>query len=139
MKYERINDTYVIRLEVGDEIVAAIKELCKAEKIKTATVRGIGAVNKAEIGYYSTDDQRYHSKSFEHQYEMIDLNGNVTTKDGDPYIHLHVALSDENYSFIGGHLNSAVISITAEIFVTVLDGVISRRINPDTGLNILDI
>lgn len=139
MKYQRMNDTYAVRLEVGDEIIKSIAELCKKEGIKTAVVRGIGAVNRVDIGYYSTEDMMYHNKVFEHQYEIIDLNGNITVKNDEPYLHLHIALSDENYSFIGGHLNSAVISITGEIFITVADGVIERRINPDTGLNILDV
>ena len=70
---------------------------------------------------------------------MISLNGNITRKDGCPYLHLHIALSDENYNLYGGHLNSAVISITAEIYINILNGEINRRVNPETSLNILDI
>ena len=79
------------------------------------------------------------TKVFNQQFEMIALNGNITRKDGKPYLHLHIALSDENYSVFGGHLNSAVVSITAEIYVTALNGEVNRRVNPETNLNIFDI
>ena len=139
MEYKRINDVFVVRLDVGDEIITSLTELCNAEDIKSATVQGLGAVNDVDVGYYSLEEKRYFTKIFNQQFEMISLNGNITRKDGIPYLHLHIALSDENYKFYGGHLNRAVISITAEIYVNVLNGEVNRRINPETSLNILDI
>ena len=139
MKYKLIDNTYVVRLEVGDEIITSLTSLCKAENIQAATVQGLGAVDNVTVGYYSTAENRYLTKTFNKQFEMIALNGNISVKDDEPYLHLHIALSDENYMFFGGHLNSAVISITAEIFVTKIDGIIGRRVNEETKLNIFDI
>lgn len=139
MEYKRIDNVYVIRLDVGDEIMASLTELCNKENIRSATVQGLGAVNDVTVGYYSLEEGRYFPKTFNQQFEMIALNGNITRKDDIPYLHLHIALSDENYSFFGGHLNNAVISVTAEIYVTVLNGEVNRRVNPKTNLNIFDI
>lgn len=139
MEHKRIDNVYVIRLDVGDEIMASLTELCNKENIRSATVQGLGAVNDVTVGYYSLEEGRYFQKTFKQQFEMIALNGNITRKDDIPYLHLHIALSDENYNFYGGHLNEAFISITAEIYVTVLNGEISRRVNPETNLNIFDI
>lgn len=139
MEFKRLNNVYAVRLEPGDEIIASLAELCRKEKIMAATVQGLGAVNDVTVGYYSLEEKRYFPKRFMQQFEMIALNGNITRKDGEPYLHLHIALSDENYKFFGGHLNSAVISITAEIYINILDGEINRRVNPETSLNILDI
>lgn len=139
MEYKRIDNVYVVRLDVDDEIMTSLTDLCNKENIRSATVQGLGAVNDVTVGYYSLEEQRYFPKTFNQQFEMIALNGNITRKDGEPYLHLHIALSDENYRFFGGHLNSAVISITAEIYVTVLNGEVNRRVNPETNLNIFDI
>lgn len=139
MEYKLIDNTYVVRLEVGDEIIGSLTTLCKKENIQAATVQGLGAVDNVTVGYYSTAEGRYLPKTFNKQFEMIALNGNITVKDNEPYLHLHIALSDESYTFFGGHLNNAVISITAEIFVTKLDGYIGRRVNGKTQLNIFDI
>ena len=139
MKVKKIDNTYVIRLEVGDEITDCLKLLSIREGITAATVQGIGAVDNTSIGYYSLEEKKYNSKVYNRQFEMISLNGNISIKNGEPYLHLHAAFSDENYSLIAGHLNYAVISITAEIFVTVLSGEISRCVSEKTGLNIFDI
>lgn len=139
MEYRRIDGVYVVRLDVGDEIVKSLTTLCDNENIRSATVQGLGAVNDVNVGYYSLEKKQYLTKVFNQQFEMIALNGNITRKDGKPYLHLHIALSDENYSVFGGHLNSAVVSITAEIYVTALNGEVNRRVNPETNLNIFDI
>lgn len=139
MEYKILDNVYVVRLNVGDEIIGSLSSLCETENIKSAMVQGIGAVNDVTVGYYSLEDNKYFTQTFNHQFEMIALNGNITRKDNEPYLHLHIALSDENYKFFGGHLNRAVISITAEIYVTTLNGEVNRRVNPETNLNILDI
>ncbi|MBP3442967.1 MAG: DNA-binding protein [Clostridia bacterium] len=72
------------------------------EDIKSATVQGLGAVNDVDVGYYSLEEKRYFTKIFNQQFEMISLNGNITRKDGIPYLHLHIALSDENYKILRG-------------------------------------
>lgn len=139
MEYKRIDDVYVVRLDVGDKIIESLTKLCNDENIRSANVQGLGAVNNVTVGYYSLEEKRYFPKTFEHQFEMVALNGNITRKDGEPYLHLHIALSDENYSFFGGHLNEAVISITAEIYVTTHNGEVNRRVNPETNLNVFDL
>lgn len=139
MKVKRIENTFVVRLEIGDEIIDSLSNLSVQENIKAATVQGLGAVDKIDIGYYSTEDKIYHTAEYNKQMEMITLNGNISVKDGEPYLHLHAAFSDERYSMIAGHLNKAYISITAEIFVTVLNGEINRTVSKQTGLNIFDI
>lgn len=139
MKVQKIDNTYVVRLDVGDEIVESIKKLCKDEGITAGSVQGIGATDCADIGYYSLETKKYLTKTFKEQFEIVSLTGNISTKDNEPYLHLHGAFSREDFSLVAGHLNSAVISITAEIFITAYNGVINRAVNPLTNLNVFDI
>ena len=139
MNYIKTDNIYVVRLDIGDEILSSLTQLCNAENICTAAVQGIGAVDNVTVGFYSTEEKKYFSKTFNQQFEIVSLNGNVTRKDDEPYLHLHIALSDGNYNVCGGHLNSAVVSVTAEIFITVLSETVSRKVNSETKLNIFDI
>ena len=139
MNYIKTDNIYVVRLDVGDEILSSLTQLCEVENINTATVQGIGAVDNVTVGFYSTEEKKYFSKMFNQQFEIVSLNGNITQKDNEPYLHLHIALSDENYNVFGGHLNSAVISVTAEIFVTKLSETVNRKVNSETKLNVFDI
>lgn len=139
MHYQLNGGTYAVRLEIGDEIIASLTELCLKENLRYAEVSGIGAVKSATVGLYSVIDKKYYSEAFDEPMELLSLLGNITEKDGEPYLHLHAVFSDENCRAIGGHLNSAVIGVTGEIFVRRLEGSLGRRINPETGLNIFDL
>ena len=54
-----------------------------------------------------------------------------------PYGHFHISIGDDEGRVWGGHLNRAVISATCELVVTVLDGRVERKPDPETGLNLM--
>lgn len=139
MKFQLTGDTYAVRLEVGEELLASIAALCERENIKYAEVSGIGAVSGAVVGLFSVADKKYYSTELAGPLEMVSLSGSVTEKDGKAYLHLHASFSDDKCRCFGGHLNSAVIGVTGEIFLRRIEGSLGRRINPETGLNIFDI
>ena len=68
-------------------------------------------------------------------YEITSLFGTITEKDGEVYLHLHLAASGADGNAIGGHLNKAVISGTLEMVVEPMEGHAGRTVNPLTGLN----
>ena len=64
---------------------------------------------------------------------------NVSRKDGAPYLHLHITIGDPVTGQVhAGHLSSAVISATLELFLQVWDGQVGRRFSEDVGLNLFD-
>lgn len=139
MKYKKYNDTYAVRLEVGDEIVSSVLELAEKENIGFAEVSAIGAVNKATVGLYNLTEKQYHKRTFNEPLEITSLLGNITRKDKKPYVHLHANFANEDCLVFGGHLNEAYISATCEMFVRCLDGEMGRLVCEKTGLNIYDI
>ena len=114
MNYGKYGDTYIVRLEVGDEICAALLSFAEKENITLAEVSGIGAVNAFTVGVYDTAEKKYYANEFSGAYEIVSLSGNITQKDGKPYLHLHFSAGDSAGRVFGGHLNSAVISATAK-------------------------
>ena len=139
MYYKKDGNLIALMPEIGEDVLTVLNELCEKENISYATVSGIGAVSKATVGIFSMKEKKYMSRTFEEPMEMVSLLGNITRKDGKPYLHLHASFSDENCNVYGGHLNEAIIGVTAEIFITLIDGEMGRKINPVTGLNILDM
>lgn len=138
MNYGKYGDTYILRLEVGDEICAALLSFAEKENITLAEVSGIGAVNAFTVGVYDTAEKKYYANEFSGAYEIVLLSGNITQKEGKPYLHLHFSAGNAAGAVFGGHLNSAVISATAEIFVRTLCGAVGRRFDDGIGLNLLD-
>ena len=139
MQGKKLGDKFVVRIDRGEEVVSVLKEFCSKENIKVGSISGIGATNKVEVGFFVTETNEYHSKVFEGDFEITSLIGNVSTMDGETYLHLHINLSDSDHKAFGGHLNSAVISATCEIFIDVYDGSVEREFDDSVGLNLIKI
>lgn len=138
MEYAKYGDTFLVRLDPGDEIISSLKLLCEQEKISLAHVSGLGATKKAEIGAFDMDTKEYFSKTYEGLYEIASLEGNITTKENKPYLHLHMTIGNEKKGEChSGHLNEAVIGVTAEIFVNRLNASVDRVFNEEVGANII--
>ena len=139
MDYKKIDNKVVVRIDIGEEIVETLKQLCKNLNIKSGTITGLGATSKATIGLFDIKTKKYHSKEFLEDHEIAPLFGNITTMNNEIYLHIHVNISDiENRSY-GGHLNSAVVSATFEAVINIIDAEIDRVFDEKTGLNILNI
>ena len=136
MEYKRTGREILIRLDDGDELVSCIKAVCKKEKVVSAFVSGIGAARKAELAHYDTKERKYNVKKFEGMLEIVSLNGNVATLDGEPATHLHICISRHDYSTLSGHLMSAEIYPTCEIFLLPYEAGITRKHDEKTGLNL---
>ncbi len=139
MQHTKSGTTFILRLDRGEEIVSTLKAFCIEQQILLGTVQGIGAVGNAVIGLFETRTKEYHTTTLSGDHEITSLLGNITTMGGEPYLHLHVTLTDETFLAYGGHLTSAVVSGTCEIFITVLEGRIDRRFDAEVGLNVLDL
>lgn len=138
MEYRCFDNTYVVRLERGEELTACLLQLAEAEMIDLASVQGIGAADHIVAGVYDVAEKQYHQQTFSGAFEITALAGNLTRMDGKPYLHLHIMAADPHHGVIAaGHLNSATISATAEIFVVVCKGRVGRRADAEIGLNLL--
>ena len=137
MEYRQFDDTYVIRLDRGDEIVASITEFCEKENVELGSLEGLGAADHAVIGLYDVGERVYHKTELDGPMEITSLIGNITRKDGEVYLHLHINLCDESMTVRGGHLNECRISATSEIIVRRISGQVERRYDTEvTGLNL---
>ena len=137
MEYGKYGNTYVVRMDKGDELVASLLDFAKKENIKFAAVSGIGATDDVDFGCFNTEIKQYKGINMKGDFEITSLVGNINTMTGERYIHLHINLADENGCVHGGHLKRANISVTGEIIITCTDAVIDRRFDPEVGTNLL--
>ena len=138
MDYKTIGTTHVLRIDRGEEIVDTLRQFCHEQKITLGTVQGIGAVGSVVIGLFETATKTYHTTTLTGDHEITSLAGNITTMDKTVYLHLHATLADASFRAYGGHLTSAVVSGTCEIFIHAIEkGTASRRFDAETGLNLL--
>lgn len=138
MEYRKFDDTYVVRLNKGEEVIESLKDLCKNENIELAEITGLGASNLVEIGVFNVNTKEYNTKIFEGMFEITSLIGNVTRKDGEVYLHIHINFGDEEGLVKGGHLVRSIISATSEIVVRRINGKVGRKLSNEIGLNLLE-
>lgn len=137
MEYKRLQDCIVVRMDVGDEILACLMAVCQKERVQLATISGLGAVNEVELGLFDPAEKQYYGNQFARNMEVVSFAGNVTTLDGEVYLHCHMSVADAEGAVVGGHLKRAVISATGEFFILPLSGSVQRRFSDEVGLNLL--
>lgn len=138
MEYRKFAETFYIKIDKGDEIISAIREVCKKENIKSAIFNGIGGCSKAEIQTFLPEKGTFETQTLCGMLELISLNGNIITDENDElYHHIHAMFSykeGERHCVAAGHIKSITVLYTAEIELRpVIGGVINRRLDPETG------
>ncbi len=134
MQYDCIENDYFIYIEKNEKVMDTLTQFCNEKGIQNAKISGSGAVRNTELGAFDTTAKEYIRKPFDGVWELISFEGNVTLKDGAPFVHAHVVLSDHNMQTIGGHLFETTVAAVGEFFLKKFDGVAFRKLDDDVGL-----
>lgn len=104
------------RLHRGDDLLLSIRQLAESEQIDAAVVlSAVGCVLNARV----RDASGTNIQTIDEHCEIVSLNGTVSKS----RCHLHIALSKEDLSTVGGHLvEGCMINTTCELVLGVLDG-----------------
>ena len=128
---------YILSLDNHVNIMEALAAFCKEKEIFCGKVSGLGAIGSATFRFLDPATKTYVDKTFEEQMEITNLTGNISRKDGIPYLHVHITASRRDYTCIGGHLLDARVNGACELFVE--DYYLTsagRRPDEETGLNL---
>ena len=103
------------RLHRGDDLLLSIRTLCEREKIDAAVVlSAVGCVSRAVL----RDAGGVNLRSVDEPCEIVSLNGTASRM----RCHLHLALSREDLSAIGGHMMpGCIVNTTCELVLGVLE------------------
>jgi predicted DNA-binding protein with PD1-like motif len=63
--------------------------------------------------------------------------GNITQKDGKPFLHVHGTFGRKDLSVLGGHIISASVFPILEVIMTPTRNSAFRRFDEELGLNII--
>ncbi|MFW9854647.1 MAG: PPC domain-containing DNA-binding protein [Candidatus Thorarchaeota archaeon] len=136
-QHQNIVKNYLLRLYRGDDIFKKIEEFCERYRIEGGIIHGMGAVSKANIGFF--DGQKYLEMAFDENLEILALSGNIA-KGKQPIIHLHGVFGKKDGSSIGGHIfPGCIVSVTCEVNILQALPPPTRTHDPKTGLNLLDL
>ena len=121
----------------GVDLLKEIKKICQERNIHLGSIEAIGAVQKASIAFYNQTKRDYVIMTINEPLEMTSLTGNISIKDGKPFVHAHVTLADSTGNVYGGHLAPGTIVFACEFIIKTFDGLmLERRFDEDTGLSL---
>ena len=119
---------HCIRLKRGEDLMESIKALCKRKDIRAGVVlSGVGCISQGRI----RDASGVNIRQISEHCEIVSLNGTVSAR----RCHIHIALSREDLTTIGGHLCSGcIVNTTCELVIGELPGIAyDVEADPETG------
>ncbi len=128
-------DKFMGKLRYGADLLEEITGICIEGNIRLGRIEAIGAVQKAILGYYNQGKRVYEFITIDQPLEITNLTGNISIKDGTPFVHAHITLSDASGQAYGGHLAPGTIVFACEWVIEAFDGlVLERDFDQETGL-----
>ena len=130
--------TYAIILSSGDEVMACLAALARAEKLSAASFHAIGAFERAELAYFDWDSRTYAAIPVPGQSEVASFTGDIALgPDGAPVAHVHAVLGLRDGTALAGHLKSGLVRPTLEIILTEAPAHLRKRLDAESGLPLI--
>jgi predicted DNA-binding protein with PD1-like motif len=131
--------TFVLVCDRGDDPLEALTAAAKRFDLAAASLTGIGAFCGVILGFFDRARRDYARRVIREQVEVVSLVGNVALDRGEPRIHAHVVVGRFDGSALGGHLLGGSVDPTLEIMIVESPATLRRRIDPSSGLALLDV
>jgi uncharacterized protein len=125
-----------VSLERGEDLLDGLDRAVKELELQAGTLQVIGALEEATVGYFDQGAKEYRRISTGHV-EIASGLGNVSLRDGQPLIHLHLVLSGPDGAALGGHAMKGCKAFVVEAYFRALAGRPPvRQESPAHGLKI---
>lgn len=126
---------FVGRLEIGSDFVEEIERHCAEHGITAAQVTVIGAMRRVRYAYYDQEGKSYTDLASETHHELTSFVGNISLREGRPFLHAHASFADSAGATVGGHLVRGCEVFAAEVMIRELGDVALVRVHDEeTGL-----
>jgi predicted DNA-binding protein with PD1-like motif len=129
--------TYLLAFDKGEEVMAGLLAFVKRQRIVAGQISAIGAVSDAVLAFFDRSGKQYKRIPVARQAEVTSLTGNVATKQGEPFLHVHAVLGLPDGSARTGHLLEAHVWPTLEVVLTAWPEAVVRELDRETGLYLL--
>jgi predicted DNA-binding protein with PD1-like motif len=142
MRHHLVDETYgrrtfVVALEIGEEVVSTITELAQELDLRGSSMTGIGAFQRVRLGWLDWEHSGFKENLIDEQVELLSLVGNIADEEEKPHLHAHVVVARHDATTRGGHLVEAIVRPTLELVIVESPDHLQRRHDEKTGLVLL--
>ena len=110
-----------VSLARGEDLLEGLNEAVRELGVEAGTVQVIGGLEEATVGYFDPKSGEYRKIPTGHV-EISSGLGNVSIRDGKPFIHLHLVLSGPDGTTVGGHAMEGCRAFVVEAYFRSLGG-----------------
>lgn len=121
----------------GEEVMAQLVEYAKVQNLKSAWMSGLGGADTVTLGFYDIEAKAYDWKKINEPMEILNLTGNLSWVDGEPFWHVHGTFSGRDLQAVGGHVKELMVGLTCEVLIMPLDTPLTRTFDDETALKLL--
>lgn len=130
--------TFVLVCETGDDAMKALASFVSEQRLGGSHFTGIGAFSRAVVAYFDWPSKRYRHMPIDAQVEVLSLVGDISVEKDAPRVHAHVVLGKGDATAHGGHLIEGIVRPTLEVVITEAPRHLQRRMDPNSGLALID-
>ncbi len=134
MEVKQSGQNFLVYVQKDELVMETLTSVCITNKIMNGQISGIGAVKEIEMGAYDFESKTYLRKQFPDIHELISFQGNITLKDGDPFIHAHITIGNHDLNIWGGHLFEMNVAVVGEFIIRKIESDAYRELDDEIGL-----
>ena len=153
MRYMKLGDSYLVRLDPGEEVMSAIRRFAHDRSIDAGSLMGLGDVDRVVLGLGAGPrpaDERGPTpvpdpagsslvRTIEAAHEIVSLIGILGVQEGRTEARVHIVVAGRDGTTTGGRLIEARTGTTVELVIKPLPGYVQRVPDPRTGAWGLDL
>lgn len=137
IKKQKINELVWLEIKNGDDLHGALSGYCLKNKVKAGLIFAVGALKNAKLSFYDQAKKVFLPENINKPLEILSCLGNVSIKDGKPFVHAHLTVADKTGRVYGGHLEKGTIIFACECAIMQASGeLLNRKFDKLTGLNL---
>lgn len=111
--------TYQVRFSTGDEVLSGLTDLAKSEGIESAQITGLGGLSTALLAFGDPSIGSFVFKLIpvDEKSELVSLDGTISMRGDEPYVHIHAVVALSDGSTLGGHVLELHVDPVAEVTI----------------------
>jgi predicted DNA-binding protein with PD1-like motif len=132
------NRMFAVVFHAGDDVCDGLLAFARQGAVTAASFTAIGALQRVVVGFFDPDSRKYNHITIDEQVEVLTMSGNIAIGPDGPVVHAHLVVGRSDGTAHGGHLIRAIVRPTLEVIVTETPARLRRRLDPATGLTLID-
>lgn len=120
------------KLPFKSDLVRELTKLAGDRGVQAGVIQLFGSLGSARLSYFDQEKRAYQVRLFDAPFEIVSGTGNISLKNDQPFVHLHLAIADRDGNVFGGHALDGCRIYAVEYALWPLAGPAPRRLHDHT-------